>query len=68
MQMDLGFQKQKRSANIYYRPQIKLREGNVFTPVCQSVCSRILLECILVIFLWTQINICVNDIYFAFTF
>ena len=23
-----------------YRPQTKLREGNVFTPVCQSFCSR----------------------------
>ena len=26
--------------SIYYRPQTKLREGNVFTPVCQSFCSR----------------------------
>ena len=25
---------------IYYRPQTKLRKGNVFTPVCQSFCSR----------------------------
>ena len=24
----------------YYRPQTKLRKGNVFTPVCQSFCSR----------------------------
>ena len=24
----------------YYRPQMKLREGNVFTPVCQSFCSQ----------------------------
>ena len=24
----------------YYRPQTKLWEGNVFTPVCQSFCSR----------------------------
>ena len=23
----------------YYRPQTKLRKGNVFTPVCQSFCS-----------------------------
>ena len=23
-----------------YRPQTKLREGNVFTPVCQSFCSK----------------------------
>ena len=23
----------------YYRPQTKFREGNVFTPVCHSVCS-----------------------------
>ena len=23
-----------------YRPQTKLREGNAFTPVCQSFCSR----------------------------
>ena len=22
----------------YYRPQMKLREGNVYTPVCQSFC------------------------------
>ena len=25
---------------IYYRPQTKLRKGNVFTPVCQSFCSQ----------------------------
>ena len=24
---------------LYYRPQTKLRKGNVFTPVCQSFCS-----------------------------
>ena len=24
----------------YYRPQTKLRKGNVFTPVCQSFCSQ----------------------------
>ena len=24
----------------FYRPQTKLRKGNVFTPVCQSFCSR----------------------------
>ena len=24
----------------FYRPQTKLREGNVFTPVCWSFCSR----------------------------
>ena len=24
----------------YYRPQTKLREDNVFTPVCQSFCSQ----------------------------
>ena len=24
----------------FYRPQKKLREGNVFTPVCQSFCSE----------------------------
>ena len=29
------FQKKK-----VYRPQTKLRKGNVFTPVCQSFCSR----------------------------
>ena len=23
----------------FYRPQTKLREGNVFTPVCLSLCS-----------------------------
>ena len=23
----------------FYRPQTKLREGNAFTPVCQSFCS-----------------------------
>ena len=28
-----------RKTNFYY-PQTKLREGNVFTPVCQSFCSR----------------------------
>ena len=26
------------NANVYYRP--KLREGNVFMPVCQSFCSQ----------------------------
>ena len=26
--------------NIYYRPQTKLRKGNVFTPICQSLCSH----------------------------
>ena len=25
---------------VYYRPQTKLRKGNVFTPVCQSFCSQ----------------------------
>ena len=25
---------------LHYRPQTKLREGNVFTPVCQSLCSQ----------------------------
>ena len=25
---------------LYYCPQTKLRKGNVFTPVCQSFCSR----------------------------
>ena len=25
---------------LHYRPQTKLREGNVFTPVCQSFCSQ----------------------------
>ena len=24
----------------YYHPQMKLRKGNVFTPVCQSFCSQ----------------------------
>ena len=24
----------------FYRPQTKLRKGNVFTPVCQSLCSQ----------------------------
>ena len=24
----------------FYRPQMKLRKGNVFTPVCQSFCSH----------------------------
>ena len=24
----------------FYRPQTKLREGNLFTPVCQSFCSQ----------------------------
>ena len=24
---------------LYYRPQMKLREGNVFTPVCQFFCT-----------------------------
>ena len=28
-----------RKTNFYY-PQTKLREGNVFTPVCQSFCSQ----------------------------
>ena len=31
--------KQIRCQVNYYRPQTKLREGNVFTPVCQSFCS-----------------------------
>ena len=25
---------------VHYRPQTKLRKGNVFTPVCQSFCSQ----------------------------
>ena len=25
----------------YYRPQTKLRQGNIFTPVCQSFCSQV---------------------------
>ena len=28
----------------FYRPQTKLRKGNVFTPVCQSFCSRVCLS------------------------
>ena len=28
------------STDCYYRPQMKLREGNVFTPICQSFCSQ----------------------------
>ena len=33
----------------FYRPQTKLRKGNVFTPVCQSFCSQggCLPQCIL---------------------
>ena len=27
-------------SRFHYRPQTKLRKGNVFTPVCQSFCSR----------------------------
>ena len=34
--------------HFYYRPQTKLRKGNVFTPVCQSFCSQGgLLQCML---------------------
>ena len=31
---------QAGTISIHYRPQTKLRKGNVFTPVCQSFCSR----------------------------
>ena len=27
-------------SELCYRPQTKLRKGNVFTPVCQSLCSQ----------------------------
>ena len=29
-----------KKGEIYYRPQTKLRKGNVFTPFCQSFCSQ----------------------------
>ena len=32
--------KVKLSYLYHYRPQTKLRKGNVFTPVCQSFCSQ----------------------------
>ena len=78
------FSLQLKLMTIYYRPQLLLREGNVFTSVCQEFCShvipsprqtptwadtpslwilrdtvnkravRILLECILVLFVFTQ--------------
>ena len=32
--------KQKYTFINYYRPQTKLQEGNVFTPVCHSFCSK----------------------------
>ena len=31
---------QMHSSVVCYRPQTKLLEGNVFTPVCQSFCSQ----------------------------
>ena len=32
-----GWNSQEHVINAFYRPQTKLREGNVFTPVCHSV-------------------------------